>query len=149
MKKYSLFPKRKIHYLYLGYHVKVGKINLQKPILWPQSGPLMILPVLLAMGYERIYLLGCDHTVLRDFRQHIPHFYDKGKDVRQNASDSGAWADIIQAHQYSMNTFIQYRKYQQSLDKYYPNVKIINLSQDSWLDMFEEKFLEDVVSLHT
>ena len=144
VKQYGLFPKRKVHYLYLAYHVKVGRISLQKPILWPQSGPLMILPVLLAMGYEKIYLLGCDHTVLRDFRKQIPHFYDKEKDTRQNASDPGAWADIIQAHQYSMNTFVQYEKYKKAISAHYPGVEIINLSQDSWLDIFRQEKLENL-----
>ncbi len=145
VKNYGLFPKRKVHYLYLAYHVKVGGINLQKPILWPQSGPLMILPVLLAMGYEKIYLLGCDHTVLRDFKKPIPHFYAKDKDTRQNASDPGAWADIIQAHQYSMNTFVQYEKYKKAISIDYQGVEIINLSQDSWLDMFEASTLDMVI----
>jgi hypothetical protein len=77
VRQYNLFQNRKVHYLYLAYHVKVGKINLEQPILWPQSGPLMILPVLLAMGYEKIYLLGCDHTVLRDFNNVIHIFMIK------------------------------------------------------------------------
>ena len=147
VRQYNLFKNRKVHYLYLAYHVKVGKINLEQPILWPQSGPLMILPVLLAMGYEKIYLLGCDHTVLRDFNNVIPHFYDKEKDSRKNASDAGAWADIIQAHQYSMNTFIQYDKYLDSMKKYYPKAQIISLSKDSWLNgMLKNESLSSIKS---
>jgi hypothetical protein len=143
--QYGLFKNRKVHYMYFSYHLKMAKPDLLRPLLWPQTGPLMILPMLLYMGYEKIYLLGCDHTVLRDFGNTIPHFYDKEKDVRKNASDSGAWADIVKAHYYSMNSFVQYKRYSNFINKNYLGTRVINLSRDSWLDMFEKETLDKII----
>ena len=141
----NLFPKRKKYFLQLTNNILPSKVNLEKPVLAPQTGPLMIIPVLLFMGYKEIYLLGCDHTVLRDFKKTINHFYDKEKDSRVNASNSTAWTDIISSHQSSMNVFLQYQLYKDAIQKHYPSVSIVNLSSDSWLDLFPFSTLEEVI----
>lgn len=136
VEKYSLFPNREIFYIYLT-KVKPNKlfsIDLTGPIMGPQTGPLMIIPVLLYMGYKEIYLVGCDHTVLRDYKKTINNFYSKEKDLRINSTDENSWEDIITSHKGSMNIFVQYRIYKSIAEK--KGVKIINLSSDTWLDIF-------------
>ncbi|MCX6352121.1 MAG: hypothetical protein NTX03_09700 [Bacteroidetes bacterium] len=142
----GVFKKRKKFYLHMSPHVSVGRVDICKPILGPQTGPLMILPVLLYMGYEKIYLLGCDHTVLRDFKKQIQHFFDGEKDPRKNASNGEAWqGNILDSMHNTLNVFVQYQKYKDAMAAHYPNAKIINLSNDSWLDLFEFGRLEEVM----
>lgn len=134
--QYKIFPKRKIWYLYFTQYPSSCAIDITKPILSPQTGPLMILPTLLYMRYEKIYLLGCDHNTLRFYKHTIKHFYNRKLDIRKNAADNLAWANIIAEHQTSLNVFMQYQAYMQLMKKNDLNSQIINLSNDSWLDIF-------------
>lgn len=137
--KFSLFSNREVFYIYLT-KVKPNKlfsIDLTGPIMGPQTGPLMILPVLLYMGYKEIFLVGCDHTVLRDYRKTINNFYNNQSDIRVNATDENSWHGIIDSHKQSMNVFVQYEMYKKIAES--KNIKIINLSDDSWVDFFEKR----------
>lgn len=136
VEKYSLFPDREVFYIYLT-KIKPNRlfsIDLTGPIMGPQTGPLMIIPVLLYMGYKEICLVGCDHTVLRDYKKTINNFYNKEKDLRINSTDENSWEDIITSHKGSMNIFVQYKIYNSIAKE--KGVKIINLSSDTWLDIF-------------
>jgi hypothetical protein len=144
VQEFNLFPDREIYYLYLanvGYR-NLKAIDLTRPVLAPYTGPLMILPVLLYMGYKVIYLIGCDHTVLRDYKRTIKNFYRPSADVRKNATDVNAWDGIIDSHLHSLSVLNQYNVYKKLLD----NISIVNLSQDSWLDIFEVDTLDRVMS---
>jgi len=143
VEKYNLFPGRKVRYLYLTFHPGRDCTDLLKPVLAPQTGPLMILPVLFYMGYEVIHLLGCDHTVLRNYGNRMDHFYDPDMDKRKNASDTGAWADIVTELNCTLNVFKQYSYYKTLMKK--RNIQIINLSRDSWLDIFPFDTFERVL----
>ena len=144
VEKYSLFPKRKIYYLYLSHFSPLfNKINIECPILAPQTGPIMILPVLLYMGYTEIYLLGCDHTVLRDYKKTVENFYSKEKDIRINAIDSKSWPNIVDELKAGLNVFNQYEYYKCLAENL--GVRIVNLSKDSWLDKFEYWDLSNVL----
>ena len=146
LKKRGIFKNRSTYFLHFNSHASVGKIDITKPILGPQTGPLMVLPVLINMGYEKIYLLGCDHTILRDYKKTVKNFYDSKLDVRKNATDANSWKnDIIYSLHNTLNVFLQYQKYKEAIEKHYPNTKIINLSNDSWLDLFEFDSLENVL----
>lgn len=146
VRQYGLFPRRQVYYIFLSRHHWPRQIAIDGPIPVPSSVPLMALPVLLAMGYETIYLLGCDHTVLRDYGGQIRHFYQSGQDLRQNASDRGAWADTIRSHELSLDLFRQYRSYRTMIARCYPHTCVVNLSQDSWLDLFPCDQLERVLA---
>lgn len=146
VRRYGLFPRRQIFYVFLTRHHRPRRISLDGPILAPASVPLLALPVLLAMGYTTIYLLGCDHTGLRDYGGSVTHFYQPGQDVRKNASDSGAWSDIITNHARSLDVFLQYRYYRTMIARYYPQTRVVNLSQDSWLDLFPCDRLDRVLA---
>lgn len=144
VKKYNLFPGRQVFYLYLSESPRSKNVDLTRPVLAPQTSPLLVLPVLLYMGYEKIYLLGCDHTILRDYKKDFTNFYEKQKEVRKNATDINAWSNIVEEHKLSMNIFLQYEFYKKIIaaDK---NSRIINLSSDSWLDIFEKDTLDKVI----
>jgi len=139
VKKYNIFKNREIFYLNFGHSFSRKNVDITKVVMAPQSIPLMVLPVLIYMGYSEIYLIGCDHTVLRDYNKRIIHFYGSKKDVRKNSSDSHAWAGIIDAHQTSMSVFNQYTFYKNLINTMLIKIRIINLSPDSWIDSFEFK----------
>lgn len=141
--KFSLFPERKVYYVYLTQNPSMLRIDLLRPILAPQTGPLLLLPLIMYMGYEQIYLLGCDNTTLRDYKKTITNFYPPDNDVRENATVANVWSNIIDEHSASLKVFQQYQLYNElalSLQK----PAIVNLSQDSWLDCFPCSRLESL-----
>ncbi|MFZ5953314.1 MAG: hypothetical protein ACOYXC_21595 [Candidatus Rifleibacteriota bacterium] len=140
---FNLFPNRKIHYVFLDNFASASK-DITQPLLAPQTGPIMAIPFLLYMGYSKIYLLGCDQTVLRDYRKNITNFYDPHKDIRKFATSIDAWPGIIESHICSLNACQQYKMYNDLAKN--NGVKIINLSKDSWLDFFETEILENCTS---
>lgn len=132
---FNLFPARKIYYLYLSRYPSLGEVDITKPLLSPQSIPLMVLPVLIYMDYKEIYLLGCDHTTWRDHGNFIEHFYNKEQDIRINAANEKAFfPDPLSYYNARINLFFQYKHYvSKSANK---NSRIINLSLDSDLKRF-------------
>ncbi len=145
--KYNLFKKRKVFYLDLsGY---LAGLDITKSVLSPQTGPLMALPVLAYMGYTEIYLVGCDHTEMRDYKKTVNNFYDSSNDVRKTTSDTyDVWNDgIIINLLNTANVFKQYMFYKKIFRK--RDIRIINLSQDSWLDLFEMDTLVNVLKVET
>ena len=147
--KYKLFPKRKIFYLHFSRYPAADKVDITKPILVPQTGPLMALPVLLYMGYREIYLLGCDHTELRDYKKTISNFFDPSQDIRKTTPTAknvryDVWYDgIINNLRNTLSVFEQYMFYRNLLRD--SDVKIVNLSRDSWLDFFAMDTLKNVI----
>jgi len=145
--RYRLFPGRKVHYLYLSGHPSNCDVDITKPVLCPQSGPLMMLPVLLYMGYDTVYLLGCDHNNLKDYKKPMEHFYPSSKDVRKNASDENSWDDVTNTMKQAHNLFSQYDFYKKLYRQ--SGSRIVNLSNDSWLDMFETNNLAEIINRPT
>lgn len=143
VKKFHLFPDRDVYYVYLTPHPLRKSVDLLRPVLAPQTGPLLLLPLLIYMGYEQIYLLGCDHTILRDFKKTITNFYDKKLDIRANATTD--WHGIIESLGYVKNTFEQYGYYR-DLSQNGEKFSIVNLSRDSWLDLFPSGQLDNIVN---
>ena len=140
----KLFTSRNIYYLYLESAAPNNRVDIAGPVLSPQTGPLMLLPLMIYMGYKKIYLLGCDHTILRDYKKNIQNFYDKEKDMRTNALTN--WSNIEETLREYSRIFKQYRFYRTILQHQHLDYKIINLSQDSWLELFEFDTLSNVLS---
>lgn len=137
VEEHGLFPGREVHYLYLSGSPCLNRADITGPVMGPQTGPLMMIPVLFYMDYEEIYLVGCDHNTLRDYKKQITNFYEAGCDPRQNATDASAWGGIIASHTDSRNVFIQYERYQAFARARGNRPRLINLSPDSWLDFVD------------
>lgn len=143
--KYNLFPDREVNYLYLSPFSLKSNTNIGYPILSPASWPLMIFPVLFYMWYSEIYLLWCDHNTLKTYWWNRNDFYDRKKDIRKNAADKNWWMwNIIEELESQLWMFKQYRYYKAIAEKKW--VKIINLSKDSWLDIFEKSNLNKILN---
>lgn len=144
VEEHGLFPERELHYLYLSGSSCLNRADITGPVMGPQTGPLMIIPVLFYMDYEEIYLVGCDHNSLRDYKKQITNFYEAGQDPRRNATDAGVWEGIIGSHTDSRNVFIQYEKYQALSRARGNRPRLINLSPNSWLDFVDSQVFEAV-----
>lgn len=143
----KLFLNRKVYYLYLNPAPSKHRVDLQKPVLRPQTSPLMILPVLIYMGYREINLIGCDHNVLKYFQQDIEHFYDVKNDTRKGASDKNVWVDIITQHQASEKVFVQYKWYLNNMKEHH--FRLVNLSPISWLNFVPYNTFENATAQHS
>ncbi len=100
----------------------------------PWSIPILAIPILFLAGYKKLNLLGCDHTTLKNYKQNIKNFYPNNLDIRKRTTDQTHWnkLNIITALQNELLLFKQYYSLSSFLKK--KNVKILNLSNDSWLD---------------
>lgn len=141
VEEFKVFRSRQVYYLYPSAFPNRRAVDLKRPVLGPQTVPLLALPVLFYMGYEEIGLLGCDHTVLRDFGRRIDHFFKPGQDSRKGSSGPDAWTNVIASHQESLNIFRQYDFYRRMAQQQGGLPRVVNYSQDSWLDLFPFKRL--------
>jgi hypothetical protein len=142
VEQHGLFPTRPVYYLFLEGMFS-GNYDITKTVMSPQTGPIMMLPWLMYMGYSEIYLLGCDNTILRDYGKTTTNFYPKDKDVRKNATSGNNWPDILTTLRYVERMFEHYEYYKHTADK--SGIQIINLSQDSWIDIFRKDKLSNVL----
>jgi hypothetical protein len=143
VQQFGLFPGREVFYLYLAPYVRGRKINLMRPVLNPQTGPIILLPLMICMGYERIYLLGCDNTTLRDYKKPISNFYRPEQDIRINTTDADSWPIIELEFRANLKVLEQYKYYQNIING--TSISITNLSTDSWLEIFPFDRLEHII----
>jgi len=141
IEKKRLFEQRKIFYLYLDPHIhSTKKIDLTKPILSPQTIIHMMLPVLIYMGYKKIYLLGCEHKWSH-------HFYDTSLDIRKCIPvKNNPYAGCTN---FLMNTKELTRRYKlyKSIGKQKRyGTEIINLSESSPIIIFPFDDLQNIIS---
>jgi hypothetical protein len=142
----DLFSSRTVRYLHMSHaDAPFLPVDITRTVMAPQTGPLMILPVLFYMQYETIYLLGCDHTTLRDRNKTITHFYDRNLDPRQNASDGAVWESTLADLKAEKRVHEQYAGYLRAIQRGRLS-KVVNLSTDSWLDIFPFDRLDRVLT---
>lgn len=142
VKIYNLFKSRKVYYLLLEKELLDNSLDICKPVLSPQTSPIMIMPILSYMGYKRVFLLGCDHNILRDYGGTVSNFYPAAQDSRNNATSGENWRDGIIKHLgYALNVFRQYKKYKEIFD--YRGIELFNVSTESWLDFYPKITLDD------
>jgi hypothetical protein len=74
-----LFNQDRVFYMQFdgsGDSIPVRRPDLTQPVPMPQSVTIMALSIALYMGFQRIYLLGCDHDWLLHLGE-SSHFYDE------------------------------------------------------------------------
>lgn len=140
IEKYHLFPERKIFYLDFR-KLKHVRGDIEKSILAPQTGTMMIFPVLAYMGYTEINLLGCDMNMLKDYGKKVENFYVD--DPRKNATDEGRWQGIFFELRTSLIMMEQYKMYYDFFAK--NGVTMQNLSPSSWIDFIKKVDYLDVI----
>lgn len=142
----KLYKSRNIFYLKISKNIKKFHTNIEKPLPKFQTGSLMILPVLINMGYKKIYLLGCDHNQLKNFNSRIDNFYDEKKDLRFTTGKNKLNSHFLKldkelkASLEVYNQYLEYKKIAKDM-----NVQIINLSKYSWIDIFNFNSLKKII----
>jgi len=139
----GVFCDRAVHYIFNMGYASRSSFNLLRPINGPATAALMILPVLLYMGYNEIYLVGCDHNVLRDYGCTLSNFYDLKDEVRACNKTASVWeGGILPALRGEISLHEMYRVYSGIAER--NGVAVYNLSPDSWLDVFPYKRFEEI-----
>ncbi len=144
-KNQQIYKLREIFYLKISNKIDKFHINIQKPLPKFQTGSLMILPVLIYMGYKKIYLLGCDHNQLKNFNSSIKNFYKESKDLRYTKKKkiNQSWLKLDKELNASLLVYKQYKEYNKIAKS--RGVEIINLSKNSWLDLFKKEDLKKII----
>lgn len=141
--KYGLFKDRDIYYLCLEKASLSSTPDLTRPVLSPQTSPIMVLPVLHYMGYRRVYLLGCDHNILKNYGGVVENFYSPEQDPRKNATSGDNWRDGVVKHlENALNVFSQYVYYKGVFSR--SGRELRNTSKEGWLDFLAYTSLEEL-----
>jgi hypothetical protein len=110
-------------------------VKSNAPLFMPCStGSLLPLQMAIKMRYRRIYLVGCDHNTLKNYKSTVLNFYNNAADLRRGATDQLCWGSLQQELNALLNVISQYtrlKKIALSL-----GIEIINMSDESWIDIF-------------
>ncbi len=144
VKEYNLFTNREIIYVeFKGIDLEEPiNIDITKPIMAPQTGPIMILPVCAYIGYKEIYLVGQDMNRMASYGGTTQNFYEN--DPRVNATDKNNWIDIIPELERTLIMFKQFKKYADYFKE--KKIKFYNLSPISWLSFVEKKDFNKILN---
>jgi hypothetical protein len=120
-------------------------ISLGHPLLLPWSVPVMALQIAIAAGFSRIFLLGVQHDLILHPGV-SSHFYAEKEDakVRGGYSEWDGGGDMGTEFSALAALWEQYRAIRSVAER--RNVRIVNLTEGSLLDVFERGSLGDFVS---
>lgn len=130
------FASRQHHYLnFAGTWSSVSHagVDLFKPLPVPQSVPIMALLIALYMGFETIYLVGCDHDWILHFNEST-HFYDETQHAL-NKNGYSEWNSDLEAE---CNAYIKLWKSYKFLRAiaHQQSKQILNATDGGLLDVF-------------
>lgn len=96
----------------------------------------MVFLVLHYMGYKRVFLLGRDHNVLKDYGGAVEDFYEAGQDPRKNATSGDNWREgIIKNLDNAKSVFVRYEYCRKIFELLGRSLKYT--SKHGWLDFIE------------
>lgn len=150
VKKFNLFPGRKVHYLALQKSFDEVNCNdiidIARPAPRIQSVPVMTLMIAMYMGFREIILIGIDHDELlrRKYLYAFELRVQKGKDfsVDDEGNSVTSLYDDLQAY---ARLWRQYRVLR-TIARHH-SIEIINANPDSWLDEFPKINFWDVANI--
>jgi hypothetical protein len=132
----GLFSRREIHYLQFANWSTISgeKLDITRSVPSPQSVTIMALEVALYMGFENIYLLGCDH----DWMLHLDtsqHFYEENQHAFVRAGyDEWAGVDLELQCQSYVRLWQRYKELGQIARG--KSINIFNATAGGLLDVF-------------
>lgn len=159
--KYNLFTNHKVYYLGMRGIISESfsfNINLDRYLPWPKNSMLLSMMIAIYMGFEEIYLLGCEHNFLCfNIGQGKAISYDYGhKDSVTEADINNDEVvkklavprDLTMTYEdniaHVLQLFKNYRLFNSKVRRLYPNVKIYNATPNSYLDVFPMINFEDI-----
>lgn len=155
----DLIERRKLFTRHQVYYLSVQGIfsdrfdfncEIDKTVPAPKNIILACLMVAVYLGFEKIYLLGCEHSFLaKPIRQgtihDIEHFYGANhRNLDPNDAEAvreqGFERVVVLSYEAEIGhvkqLFKNYRLFYQKIKKAYPNVEIYNATPNSFLDVF-------------
>lgn len=119
-------------------------IDLTKPIPFPKNSVILALISALYIGFETIYLLGCDHDFLaypaKKAHFNFKRFYEPTANLSAY-KESASYEEMVES---GLRLFRNYRLLKEKAAQLYPQVKIYNATPNSFLDVFPAINFEDI-----
>jgi hypothetical protein len=149
----KLFLQNQVYYvLQQGPMDDQLKFNIDptKSLPFPKNSAILGITLAVYMGFETIYLLGCEHDFLaypaKKSYAGFRGFYDKPQDLSQKVSDDPRYEDTRYEDMIAscLKLFRNYRLLSEKIAKLHPNVKIYNATPNSFLDVFPAVNFEDI-----
>lgn len=144
----NLFLKNKIFYV-LEQGSMDDRLNFNidptKPIPFPKNSVVLALMLASYMGFETMYLLGCEHDFLayplsKSYTE-FKWFYETKTSLPKEYEKTSSYEDMMTS---CLRLFKNYRLLKEKIAKLYPNVKIYNATPNSFLDVFPAVKFEDI-----
>lgn len=155
VEQYNILSKNEIYYLVFdGFFRDNLRFNLEIDKVLPYGKNVIVPTIIIAafMGFEEIYLLGCDHDFLAypEHYEGFKHFFEEPKYDSNNFQDVKKYALTVMPYEALIDNikilFKNYRLLKSKLEKERPNVKIYNATPNSFLDVFPFIKYEDVIT---
>ncbi len=155
----ALFSQNDVHYLAMNGIMSNNfkfNVNIDKTIPNPKNVVLCALMIAVYMGFEEIYLLGCEHDFLAyphttGVLKVTPHGYKDNldtvdlneiKDIKEYKRDiESNYEDNIAN---ALQLFKNYRLFRDRAKEINPNINIYNATPKSFLDVFPSVSFEDI-----
>lgn len=142
-----LFDQDRVFYLQFdesGDSIPIRRPDLTGPIPMPQSVTVMALSIALYMGFQRLYLLGCDHDWLR-YLGESSHFYEESEHALVRAGYN-EWSGL-DLEQVCLSYVVLWRQYK-ALNTIAASLgaEIFNATPGGLLDVFPRVRLESLFS---
>lgn len=119
-----------------------------KAMPYPKSSHLFAMILALYMGFEKIYLLGCEHNFLdhpvSTSISSFKHFYDEPHGDIPERFKTGSYENSMAS---CLRLFRNYRFFKEKIAKSHPNVRIFNATPNSFLDVFPVVDFDEVLKL--
>lgn len=161
IEKRGLFKKHKIHYIAMQgiYSDKFNfNIKIEKVVPWPKNSILMCLLLATYMGFEKIYIIGCEHNFLATNigigkALTFDHAYSDGRELIDTTNPEEAKKYTVEKDLYLpyerqiahiKQLFTNYRLLNGKIAKLYPQTQIFNATPDSFLDVFPSIDFKDI-----
>lgn len=147
VRRAGLFPGRALHFLHMSGSLTptAAGIDISRGVARVISVPIMTLMIALYMGFDRIYLLGTDHSSL--FTGEYHYFFDRSrmvlKDPYTNDDGRNNYALLLEFTLH-LQLWKQYEALHQIARQ--RGVRITNLAQGSYLDVFPRGELKQVLA---
>lgn len=158
IKKHNMFADHAVYYIGtqgIITDVLPFNIELDKYVPCTKNSVLLCITIATYLGFEEIYLLGCEHNFLS--YPTVPVAYDHGYEDELSGVDMSK-SEIVgkyispklltMSYERSIANILQlfknYRFFYQKARKTYPNIKIYNATPNSFLDVFPMIKFEDI-----
>lgn len=142
----GLFSPNKVHYITTdGFFKESLSFNIDISQIIPNTKNVIVASIIIAvyMGFEEIYLLGCEHSFLATPHKYdvTEHFYETKSYDASNLQDMKYYEpDPTTSYERlahdTQTLFQNYRLLKTKLSREKPNVKIYNATPNSFLDVF-------------